>query len=170
MADTDDLSQEELLCFKPAHEIYDTYCQAGRDYDLVVAVTKVIIVMLLLVVIGIFLWVNAKGWDLPQKRRGNDVEGQAYSDRDANTEAKKGHGNGKDIRSKTDTVDGFVETIHKLAVEGKIPWEAYEVVKRVREEQARGATKEANGGGFKEILTITAEIARREVKDKDNKA
>ncbi|KAK1779923.1 hypothetical protein QBC45DRAFT_410366 [Copromyces sp. CBS 386.78] len=163
MADIDDLSQEELLCFKPAHEIYDTYCRAGRDYDLVVAVTKVIIVILVFVVIGIFLWVNTRGWDLPRKRRESDVEGQAYSD----TEKRRGHG--KDIRSGRDTVEGFVEEIRNLAVEGKISWETYTVVERVRKEREEGAEGGVSDGGCKKILTNTAEKAQRGGRNQDIK-
>ncbi|KAK3947436.1 hypothetical protein QBC32DRAFT_374301 [Pseudoneurospora amorphoporcata] len=163
MADIDDLSQEELLCFKPAHEIYDTYCRAGRDYDLVVAVTKVIIVILVFVVIGIFLWVNTRGWDLPQKRCESDVEGQAYSD--SNTEKESGHGQGRNNR--LGSVEEFMEELRRLAMEGKISWETYHVVESVRMEQTQVAKKGANGGGYKEISINTAETAQRGKRSRD---
>ncbi|KAK3350469.1 hypothetical protein B0H65DRAFT_545593 [Neurospora tetraspora] len=163
---TDDpLSQEELLCYKPADEIYHTYCKAGREQDLVVAVTWIIIYMLLILLVGIFLWVNTRGWDLPrsgsQKKRpaGDDVEGQAgYSDSDT----EKGHGHGLGLgrdNTRSDPVEGFVEEIRRLAVEEKIPWEMYEVVERIRREhkaQAQGVREGSGGGDCEDTASTNA--------------
>lgn len=153
--ETDDLSQAELLCYQPAHEL----CRSYRAHDLVETITNIIIIMLIIVVIGIFLWVNTKGWDVPRrsqkKRWESDVEGLACIYRDTEGEEGYKHGDGSghgDGDLGLDAVEGFVQEIRKLAVEGKVKWEAYEEVERVRREQGREGRRGSRGGDCKDVL------------------
>ena len=84
-----------------------------------------------------------------KKGRANDVEGQAYRDGNTAIEGKRyGQGHVQENRSEMDSVERFVEEVRTLAVQGKIPWEIYNVVVNVRKAQhARGATELVLGGG-----------------------
>ncbi|KAK3402540.1 hypothetical protein B0T20DRAFT_330681, partial [Sordaria brevicollis] len=158
-AEQHELSQAELLCYQPAHEL----CRPYRKHDLVETVTNVIIIMLVFLVIGILLWVNTKGWDLPLSRRSpgylygrerrgrGDVEGLLGKYRDGDTDDKsdndteKGYGHGREkgytLEAKMgkdeqlDPVERFVEMIRRLAVEGKVRWKTFEEVQWVWREQ-----------------------------------